>query len=442
MTTPKQLLKELSFTIIDLETTGGNQKRDKIIEIGLVRIEKLKITKEKDFLIKPNIKIPEFIQKLTTIRPEDVENQRPFEEVIDEVLAFIGDSILVAHNTAFDIPFLNSELERMQRAPLKNRSLCTNLMTKYLIPNILNSNLNYMSRIFNIEHRKAHRAIDDAKATAELLLIYLNIFIEKKINKINHLYYPKNRYELDRRTIKRGTKGYFKFIENVKTPYLLTVKGENGIILLAQPVTNQPGELQFIQRQLRKLPWQNLTIKMYGDFLEAFINYIPHFQKMEVELRKESVELLYMTYLERNYSSVAKEKDLLTINQEKEREKKSLGDFFVIPHLVPEQLVIAPLHIPQTKQLLTFRYPAHQKKLIQYINSKAARLDRLMKGRIPPMLSDFYYRYINHRIKTEGKSILLFPKNYAKQNSEGLFLELNEFLVNNIPQYRYPKDHI
>ena len=77
----KNLIKNLNFCVFDLETTGGNQKTDNIIEIGLVKVTNLKIVDQKTFLIKPIIKIPEFIQKLTSISEEDVVDAPFIEEV-------------------------------------------------------------------------------------------------------------------------------------------------------------------------------------------------------------------------------------------------------------------------------------------------------------------------------------------------------------------------
>ena len=71
--TSEKLLKSLSFCVIDLETTGGNQNYDKIIEIGLVKIDQLNIVDEKNILIDPEIPIPDFIQKLTSIKEKDIE---------------------------------------------------------------------------------------------------------------------------------------------------------------------------------------------------------------------------------------------------------------------------------------------------------------------------------------------------------------------------------
>ena len=64
---PHELISGLSFVAIDLETTGGNHKSDRIIEIGLVKIENLEVTEELHYLINPDIPIPQFIQKLTSI---------------------------------------------------------------------------------------------------------------------------------------------------------------------------------------------------------------------------------------------------------------------------------------------------------------------------------------------------------------------------------------
>ena len=69
---PQELISNLKFCVFDLETTGGNHKSDKIIEIGMVRIENLEVVDSRDFLIQPEIRIPEFIQKLTSISPQDV----------------------------------------------------------------------------------------------------------------------------------------------------------------------------------------------------------------------------------------------------------------------------------------------------------------------------------------------------------------------------------
>src|SRR3954465_5622877 len=94
-----ELLDSLKFCVIDLETTGGNPATEKIIEIGMVKIEDRRISEELSFLINPQKDIPEFLHKLTGSRRGDVEHSPKIEEVMDEIVQFIGtDCILVAHN--------------------------------------------------------------------------------------------------------------------------------------------------------------------------------------------------------------------------------------------------------------------------------------------------------------------------------------------------------
>ena len=134
-----EIIENLNFCVIDLETTGGNHAKDKIIEVGMVKLNGTKITETKSFLINPEMQIPDFIQKLTGISQKSVKSADIIENLIDEIVEFIDDDILVAHNTSFDVPFLNGTLRKLDRPELENRVICTNVMTKHLIPEILNS---------------------------------------------------------------------------------------------------------------------------------------------------------------------------------------------------------------------------------------------------------------------------------------------------------------
>lgn len=436
-------IQNMSFCVFDLETTGGNHKNDKIIEIGMVRIENLKIVKEADYLIQPEIHIPEFIQKLTSISPDDVADSPKIEEVIDEVLEFMGDSILVAHNTSFDVPFFNSVLRRLGKPELENRSLCTNLMTKYLIPNLMNSNLNYMSKIFDIQHRKAHRALDDASATAELLLNYLKIFIDKKIQKINHLYYPRNRYELDRIHFKNDEDKELikKKLSSMRTPGLITFKGENGVILFALPLRNSTKEKEFIAEQIDKINWEMITIRLYGPFLESLVHFSNLFSKLDINVRGEVLKFLWEEHLP-SLKMPAKLTDEDSSSPAPILER-GFGDFVITNHLVPEQMIIFPISSLHQKSGLIFRYPSHRKKLIQYINSKSSRMtnNKLKKIHIHPTLKIFVDTYLKNS-KDNKSDVFVFSKNIPQKSPDQFVSQLEEFLTNNPNTYNYPKEYI
>ncbi len=424
-----ETIRNMCFCVIDLETTGGNHKSDKIIEIGLVKIEKLKITSTKSLLINPEIPIPDFIQKLTSITVNDVSSSPTIEEVIDEILAFMGDSILIAHNTSFDIPFFNSVLTRLNKTEITNPTLCTNLMTKYLIPNLMNSNLNYMSKIFGIDHKKAHRALDDAYATAELFLKYLSIFLNKQISKINHLYYPKNKYELDRRDIRNDAfeaESFEESIANIKTPYVITLKGDNGIILFSLPCSGSENELSFIIENIKKYPWIMATIRLYGTFTEAIIYFNGFYNKVAGETRSSII-----SFLENEYSSVLSKYDY--------NETSNDDEFIIINHLVPEQYIIYPIKSLHPGSALVFRYPNHKKKLLQYIQSKSNRIkkNKIKKVFFHKSLNNFLQRYIWN----SPAHYILNRKTIA--NDQSIFFEqLDAFLEKNPNKCQYPKEYL
>ncbi|MBI2521972.1 MAG: 3'-5' exonuclease [Bdellovibrio sp.] len=447
----RELLSQLKFCVFDLETTGGNQKTDNIIEIGLVRIENLKIVDKRNYLIKPEVKIPEFIQKLTTIREDDVKDAPAIEDVIHEILKFMDDSILVAHNVSFDVPFFNSVLQRLNLPVLSNRSMCTNLMTKYLIPNLLNTNLNFMSRIFEIGHKKAHRAMDDAMACAQLLQTYLNIFIEKGITKINHLYYPRNKYELDRSHFKKEDFSIEEILERISRPrcaYLFTLKGPKGIILSSIPCTpGDPGgkaeiQLGFIKQQLAKGTWEMASVRLFGNFVEALMHFTGIYPRIDTHHRGEIIQ--FLTELHCKKSGLSKKGKNLSEEELIAWNEQNVGDFLITTHLVPDQMIVVPVLAFAPKNLLIFRYPGHQKKLLQYMNSRSDKL-LSMKNKTLLMqgpLREFYFDYLEQCLATNQSGVILFKKNIPQKDPDKFFENLNEFLAKNPNAHHYPKQYI
>jgi len=423
-----ELLNNLTFCVFDLETTGGNQNQDKIIEIGLVKISQLKIIEEKSFLINPELAIPEFIQKLTNIRESDVEKCPTIDEVIDEILDFMSDSILVAHNTSFDIPFFNSVLKRLGKNELNNKAICTNLMTKYMIPNLLSSNLNYMSKIFELHHQKAHRALDDARATAELLLKYLQIFISKDIQKVNNLYYPKNKFELDRihfkKNIDRTT--VIKKVSELDKPFLVIFKGIEGLVLFSFPSNGTKDELDFIVQKIKDIDYETLTIKLTGPYLQGLIEASSFYLKMSENFKEEFIQKIIRF---NNLNDKDIDSDCLN----------SPCDFFIINHIVPEQLVIYMTETLHQKQELVFRHPTHHNKLIQFINSKTQRIisKKYRADQHPKKLKNLLYSYLIQ--KDDSFKIQKTPH---KVSYNDLKKDFENFIIQNVNDYRFPRTYL
>jgi len=105
------------IAFIDVETTGGNYLYDRIIEIGILKLENNKLVKTFDSLINPNQYLPPEITRLTGILPQELENAPTFNQKKDEILAILEDSIFAAHNARFDYGFIKNEFRFVNRPP-------------------------------------------------------------------------------------------------------------------------------------------------------------------------------------------------------------------------------------------------------------------------------------------------------------------------------------
>lgn len=429
--TPESLLRSLNFCVVDLETTGGNPEKDQIFEVGMVKIENLKVTEERSFKVNPEKDIPDFVQRLTGIKQADVKDAPKFSEVADEITQFAGDTILVAHNTSFDIPFLNAKLSQNGRETLDNKVLCTNVMTKYMIPEIVNSNLEYMGKIFDLGDVKIHRAVEDARLTARLLLKYLEIFQEKQIRKVNQLYYPRNRFELDRRHFDSkdsNLDNLISFLKKESRPCLLTVKGENGVIVALLPVENPEKESSALKDFLKDINWSLVTVKLIGPFIEGLLTFNSHYLKMPEQYR-----LLALNYLTQRHPGPTEGHNPLHED-----------DFLVIPHLIQGQLLVYSLMGLSTFSQLVFKFPAHRKKVSQFLQSHVSRLEASKGQRrhqLLPEVSPLIEGWLQRQHKDGNESLLFLSKQTFKKDPKNFFGPI-ENLVKLFPDpFNFPKDH-
>ena len=430
-TSSEELLNSLEFCVIDLETTGGNPETEKIIEVGMVKIENRKITEERSFLVNPQKDIPDFVQKLTGIRKADVEHAPKIEEVIDEIVEFIGKGILVAHNTSFDIPFLNGVLKNLQRPSLDNKVICTNIMTKYLIPDIMSSNLQYMSQIFNISHSNAHRAIEDARATGNLLLKYLEMFEEKKIRKVNQLYYPRNKFELDRTIIENteGLEEVYRVLEKIHTPAILSVKGDNGVILTILPLKNPSSEVAEMKEFLADFRWSQIHIRLSGPFIEGLFFMNSNFIKIPETYRKKTIE-----YLKKRYPLPPAPK---LIDEQ---------DFVITPHLITGQYIVYSFLNFSPYSQLVFKYPSHKKKLHQFLSSQVARFENQQKGKkkiyLQNDIKDIFLSLFQDSLTSEPKLYLTLKNADIKDERKTYLDQIEKLALEHGDPYKFPTKHL
>ena len=166
-------LADVAFTVVDLETTGATPGFAKITEIGAVRLEGGREVAAFSSLVNPGLRIPAMITGITGIDDIMVADASPIDVVLPRFAAFAADSVLVAHNAQFDLSFLDYELGRLQRRTFSRPALDTLRLARKLCPQ-QRCSLHALSERFDTKVKPVHRALQDAQATAELLLLFLS----------------------------------------------------------------------------------------------------------------------------------------------------------------------------------------------------------------------------------------------------------------------------
>lgn len=169
LTQTKRKLADGKYTVFDLETTGGNAQKNAITEICMLRYQKGKVEERFYSLVNPQMAIPVVVKRLTGLKESELKDAPKIEQVMPKVLNFIGDSILVSHNTIADMRFLKHFALTACRRQVKNFFLCTHLLTGKLLTNVADRSLRGINTHLGVKvSNKAHRAEDDAKMTVSL----------------------------------------------------------------------------------------------------------------------------------------------------------------------------------------------------------------------------------------------------------------------------------
>jgi DNA polymerase-3 subunit epsilon len=151
-----------NLAFVDIETTGGSSQYDRIIEIGIVRVENGSVVQTYQTLLNPDQHVSPFIEQLTGITARELENAPSFYEKQDEILSILSDCIFVAHNVRFDYSFLRSEFKRY-RTPFTMKNFCTVKLSRALYPSFQQHNLDALIERFGFVIENRHRALDDAQ---------------------------------------------------------------------------------------------------------------------------------------------------------------------------------------------------------------------------------------------------------------------------------------
>ncbi|MBA2272908.1 MAG: DEDD exonuclease domain-containing protein, partial [Actinobacteria bacterium] len=163
-------LSEVTFCVVDLETTGGSPQTSSISEIGAIKVRCGQVLGSYATLVHPDEPVPAFVGLLTGISDELVADAPAIDAVLPSFLEFLRDAVVVAHNARFDVGFLNAALVRLSYPPLPNPVVDTAaLARKVLGGEVRDHKLATLARHFRCAHHPNHRAFPDVLATVDVL---------------------------------------------------------------------------------------------------------------------------------------------------------------------------------------------------------------------------------------------------------------------------------
>ena len=235
-------LEDATYVVFDLETTGLSNRLDEIIEFGAVKMKNREVIDRKQMFVNPKRLIPAHIMNLTHISQNDVDDAKPIEECIDELLEFISDCVLVAHNATFDVGFMNAACRKTGRPELTNPVIDT-LPLAQAILDLKRYKLGAVCRHYGVAYdgEGAHRADYDAEVLSQVLCHIMNSMNDeatldtlqnnqedhsiRKVKPSHVTVYAKN---------KTGLKELFELITLSHTKYL-AYNGKSGENVVAEP---------------------------------------------------------------------------------------------------------------------------------------------------------------------------------------------------------------
>jgi DNA polymerase III epsilon subunit family exonuclease len=212
------LIEDAEVVVFDLETTGLSARRDRICEIGAVRVKALEVADTFETLVKPGVALPPTIARLTGLRESELRGAPRPELAIRRFLAFAGDAALGAHNARFDVGFVDCAVERLTGRRVAAPVIDTVWLARRLLHRRSERfSLRQLAHFFGTSCEPCHRALPDAVATAEILVALLGLAQERgarTLAEVIELAAPRARRLHERRSLIAGaptTPGVYLF---------------------------------------------------------------------------------------------------------------------------------------------------------------------------------------------------------------------------------------
>ncbi|HIT64773.1 MAG TPA: PolC-type DNA polymerase III, partial [Candidatus Ventrimonas merdavium] len=174
------------YVVFDIETTGFSPEKNQIIEIGAVKVEHGAITEKFSTFVNPREPIPFEIEQLTGISDQMVLDSPGIETILPQFLEFCQGCVLVAHNASFDVSFISHQAQ-VQGIPFQPTVLDTVALARQLLPNLNRFKLDTVAKALGVSLENHHRAVDDAGATAEIFVKFIEMLKARGVEDVDQL---------------------------------------------------------------------------------------------------------------------------------------------------------------------------------------------------------------------------------------------------------------
>ncbi len=329
------LIEDAAFVVFDLETTGLSAARDRICEIGAVRIRALEVAETFETLVRPGVTLPPTISRLTGLHDLELRAAPRPELAVRRFLAFAGDAPLAAHNARFDVGFLDRSVERLTGRRVAAPVVDTVWLARRLLQRRSERfSLQQLAHFFGTSCEPCHRALPDAIATAEILVALLGLAQERgarTIAEVLELAAPRARMLHARRSLVAGAPA---------TPGVYLFHDRNGVVLYVGKARSLRSRLRSYfagDRQrpaveaalgaVARIEWREL-----GSELEASLEELRLIRELRPPANARAVRPDRHSYLERRgdrWSVVSKPGRFGPISSKRRAQlaARALGDF-------------------------------------------------------------------------------------------------------------------
>ena len=295
--TVKMTRKKNIEIVLDVETTGLDYTKEKMVEFAALRLENGIIKDEYQTLINPEQHIRKSSIAIHGITEEDVQDAPTEAEAMEGILKFIGDYPIVAHNAIFDFSFINEASKRTTGKPISNTMIDSQLMYKEVYPDVESCGLESLMQKFNVSYNERHRAMADAYGLAQAYPALKKLYEKKyawqlkQIENIEYLFERFIRIQSAVSTMQaelQDLRSIFKiYFENGGEP----ITASTGETLLYQQKYGYSYSLPEIKDILNEIGALEKAVKLNNGFVDRLINSKGLDEEIKEKLKSARCEL-------------------------------------------------------------------------------------------------------------------------------------------------------